>query len=137
MTEPETTPRRGRRARTLIPEAQAALEARASMEAHGEQSAAPGVRGAVAPPTADEPGPPLRKFGRRVRRMELGAQPAPSATEPEAASAEDSSAATMSRDLDGVELGGLSVPAAPDPRRAPRCAGRVVHRLERSNGRLV
>ncbi|MDN5820314.1 MAG: hypothetical protein L0H39_02375, partial [Brachybacterium sp.] len=61
MTEPETTPRRGRRARALSPEEQAALEARAAMEAPGEPSAVPGVRGAVAAPTADAPGPSLRK----------------------------------------------------------------------------
>ena len=137
MTEPETTPRRGRRARTLSPEEQAALEARASMEAHGEQSAAPGVRGAVAPPTADEPVPTLRKFGRRARIIELSEQPAPSATEPEAASAENSSVATISRDHDGVELGELSVTDAPEPRPAPRFDGRVLHRPEGSNGRLL
>lgn len=71
MTESETTPRRGRRARELSPEESAALEARAGMETAGEQVVRPGVRGAVASPTADAAVPTLRKFGRRARIIEL------------------------------------------------------------------
>ncbi|MDN5599114.1 MAG: hypothetical protein ACTHV2_13955 [Brachybacterium sp.] len=144
MTEPETTPRRGRRARALSPEEQAALEARAAMETTGEQSAVPGVRGAVAPPTADAPVPTLRKFGRRARIIELSEQPT---TEPAAAgagrtgaeepSAEDASVATIARDHDGVELGELSVTEAPEPRPAPRFDGKVLHRPENSGSRLL
>ena len=82
MTEPETTPRRGRRARALSAEESAALEARAAVEATGEQSAVPGVRGAVAPPTAESPVPTLRKFGRRARIIELSEAPAPEVARP-------------------------------------------------------
>src|SRR5699024_970589 len=102
------------------------------MEAHGAQSAAPGQPEAVAPPTADEPVPTLRQFGRRARIIELSDQPAPSAAEPEAASVQNSSVATISRDHDGVELGELSVTDAPEPRPAPRFDGRVLHRPEGS-----
>src|SRR5699024_3698452 len=127
MTGPETTPRRGRRARALSPEEQAAREARASE---------PGVRGAVAPPTADEPVPTLRKVGRRARIIELSEQPAPSAAEPVPA-AEDSSASTIGWDHDGVELGELSVTEAPEPRPAPRFEGKVLHRTEGGSGRAL
>ncbi|ATG51781.1 hypothetical protein CFK38_09795 [Brachybacterium vulturis] len=140
MTEPETTPRRGRRARALSPEEQAALEARAAREAPGGQAAAPGVRGAVAPPTADTPVPALRKFGRRARIIELSEQPeaAPAASGRGAATtAEDGSAAGVSRDHDGVELGELSVTEAPEPRPAPRFDGKVLHRPESNGGRLL
>lgn len=143
MTEPETTPRRGRRARALSPEEQAALDARAAMETTTEQSAVPGVRGAVAAPTADAPVPTLRKFGRRARIIELSEQPA--AATPGAASSEGGaapaadrgSAATISRDHDGVELGELSVTEAPEPRPAPRFDGKVLHRPESSGSRLL
>ena len=146
MTEPETTPRRGRRARALSPEESAAREARATVETTGEQSAVTGVRGAVASPTADAPVPTLRKFGRRARIIELSEGGAPSGTaradsgEAPAAgqtAAEDGSASTMTRDHDGVELGELSVTEAPEPRPAPRFEGKVLHRAERSGGRAL
>ena len=142
MTEPETTPRRGRRARALSPEESAALEARAAMEASGEQRTVPGVRGAVAPPTADAPVPTMRKFGRRARIIELSEQPDPQAGPSASASAsapgaEDGSAATTTLDHDGVELGELSVTEAPDPRPAPRFEGKVLHRPENSGGRAL
>ncbi|MDN5899992.1 MAG: hypothetical protein L0H74_07990, partial [Brachybacterium sp.] len=92
MTEPETTPRRGRRARALSPEEQAALEARASMESTGEPSVVPGVRGAVAAPTADAPVPSLRKFGRRARVIELSEQPEAPTDEAPTAEAESPAA---------------------------------------------
>ena len=131
MTEPETTPRRGRRARALSPEEQAELEVRAAAESSGEPSSAPAMRGAVAPPTADAPVPTLRKFGRRARIIELSEQP-------EAApAAEEASVATITRDHDGVELGELSVTEAPEPRPAPRFDGKVLHRPETSGGRLL
>src|SRR5699024_6474279 len=44
---------------------------------------------------------------------------------------------TISRDHDGVELGELSVTDAPEPRPAPRFDGRVLHRPEGSNVRLL
>lgn len=115
MTEP--APRRGRRARTLTPEEIAADEARA----------VPGVRGAVAAPTGDEPTPTLRKFGRRARIVEVDGSE----------SAEAGSAATITRDHDGVELGELPVTDAPDPRPAPRFEGTVLHRPEKSGGRAL
>ena len=146
MTEPETTPRRGRRARALSPEETAAREARATTETTGEQKAVPGVRGAVASPTADAPVPTLRKFGRRARIVELSEESA-SADAARAASgagtsdaqvpAEDGSVSTMTRDHDGVELGELSVTEAPEPRPAPRFEGKVLHRAERSGGRAL
>ncbi|HEX7351853.1 hypothetical protein [Brachybacterium sp.] len=135
MTVPETTPRRGRRARALSPEESAALEARTAREATGEQAAVPGVRGAVAPPTADAPAPMLRKFGRRARIIELSEQTAPEA-EPAPAAA-PSLGPDVARDHDGVELGELSVTDAPDPRPAPRFEGKVLHRPERSGGRAL
>lgn len=122
MTESDTTPRRGRRARELGPEESAALQE--------TRTSAPGVRGAVAPPTADAPVPTLRKFGRRARIIELSDDaPAPApAPVPEQPAARD-------RDLDGVELGELSVSEAPEPRPAPRFDGKVLHRPERSGSR--
>src|SRR5690606_8734028 len=140
MTEPETTPRRGRRARALSPEELAALEARAPREASGAATGMPGVRGAVAPPGADEPVPMLRKFGRRARIIELsedGASDAPAGADAPTAPAEETSIATIARDHDGVELGELSVTDAPDPRPAPRFEGKVLHRPERSGGRAL
>lgn len=119
MTEP--APRRGRRARTLTPEEIAADEARA----------APGVRGAVAAPAGDEPTPTLRRFGRRARIVEVDG------SEPVTESAEAGSAATITRDHDGVELGELPVTDAPDPRPAPRFEGTVLHRPEKSGGRAL
>lgn len=136
MTEPQTTPRRGRRARALSPEEQAALEARSAIEADGEHPAAPGMRGAVAAPTADAPVPSLRKFGRRARIIELSEHDA-SAADAAAPTAEGGSAATITRDRDGVELGELSVTEAPEPRPAPRFDGKVLHRPENSRGRLL
>ncbi|AXK45306.1 hypothetical protein [Brachybacterium saurashtrense] len=141
MTEPETTPRRGRRARALSAEESAALEARASVEASGEQPAVPGVRGAVAPPTAEAPVPTLRKFGRRARIIELSEEPAPEVARtaepaPEAPVAEDG-AATATHDHDGVELGELPVTEAPEPRPAPRFEGQVLHRPENTGGRAL
>lgn len=75
MTEPDTTPRRGRRARALSPEESAALESRTAAAITGEQAPVPGVRGAVAPPGPDSPVPTLRKFGRRARIIELSDDP--------------------------------------------------------------
>ncbi|MGP9582173.1 hypothetical protein ACT3SQ_09720 [Brachybacterium sp. AOP42-C2-15] len=147
MTEPETTPRRGRRARELSPEESAALEARAAMEP-AQQQAAPGVRGAVAPPTAGAAVPALRKFGRRARIIELSEAPAPALAEGETtespdadpavpAAVEDHPVSTLTHDHDGVELGELSVAEAPEPRPAPRFDGKVLHRPERSGGRAL
>jgi hypothetical protein len=127
MTEPETTPRRGRRARALSPEELAALGA-------VETSQGPGRRGAVAPPDADAPVPALRKFGRRARIIELSDQPAP---EPVGAPAPKAAETAVERDNDGVELGELPVTEAPDPRPAPRFDGKVLHRPERSGGRRL
>lgn len=149
MTEPDTTPRRGRRARALSPEESAALEE--------TRSSAPGVRGAVAPPSADAPVPTLRKFGRRARIIELSddatttapggeshaepsAEPHAEASaepgvEPTAAPAGEPSAGDL--DHDGVELGELTVSEAPEPRPAPRFDGKVLHRPERTGGRPV
>ena len=125
MTEPETTPRRGRRARALSPEELAALG--------GEETAkVPGRRGAVAPPDADAPVPALRKFGRRARIIELSDQPAP---EPVGAPAPRAAETSVERDSDGVELGELPVTEAPDPRPAPRFDGKVLHHPESSGGR--
>ncbi len=67
MTDQPATPRRGRRARKLSPEEQAALEKRATREL----SAVPGIRGAVPAPGADAPVPSLRRFGRHARIIEL------------------------------------------------------------------
>ncbi|MGP9746778.1 hypothetical protein [Brachybacterium sp. AOP29-B2-41] len=147
MTEPETTPRRGRRARELSPEESAALEARAAMEP-AQQQAAPGVRGAVAPPTAGAAVPALRKFGRRARIIELSEAPAPALAagettgSPDAdpavpAAVDDHPVSTLTHDHDGVELGELSVAEAPEPRPAPRFDGKVLHRPERSGGRAL
>ncbi|GAA4526447.1 hypothetical protein GCM10023160_21070 [Brachybacterium paraconglomeratum] len=139
MTEPETTPRRGRRARELSPEESAAREARAAMEPAQQQSAAPGLRGAVAAPSAGAAVPALRKFGRRARIIELSEDPSPAfAANPAAStSAERGSASTLTHDHDGVELGELSVTDAPEPRPAPRFDGKVLHRPERSGGRAL
>ena len=136
MTEPETTPRRGRRARELSPEESAALEARATMETTREPQSAPGVRGAVAPPTADAQRPALRKFGRRARIIELSEEPTPGG-DAAPATAEGGSTSTLTHDHDGVELGELSVTEAPEPRPAPRFDGKVLHRPERSGGRAL
>lgn len=125
MTEPETTPRRGRRARALSPEELAGAE---------PSPEAPGRRGAVPPPDADAPVPALRKFGRRARIIELSDQPAP---EPVGAPAPRAAEAEIVRDSDGVELGELSVTDAPDPRPAPRFAGKVLHRPESAGGRRL
>jgi hypothetical protein len=135
MTEPETTPRRGRRARALSPEELAALEARSAVEpGTGETAKVPGRRGAVPPPDADAPVPALRKFGRRARIIELSEQPAPA---PVGAPAPRAADATVERDSDGVELGELPVSEAPDPRPAPRFDGKVLHRPESSGGRRL
>lgn len=136
MTEPQTTPRRGRRARELSPEESAALEARAAMESTREQQAVPGVRGAVAPPTADAQRPTLRKFGRRARIIELSEESAPGA-EAKPSAADGGSASTLTHDHDGVEFGELSVTEAPEPKPAPRFDGKVLHRPERSGGRAL
>lgn len=129
MTEPETTPRRGRRARELSPEESAALEARAAMEP-AQPHPAPGIRGAVAPPSAGTAVPALRKFGRRARIIELSEDPSPAlVTSP--------AVGTVTHDHDGVELGELSVTDAPEPRPAPRFDGKVLHRPERSGGRAL
>lgn len=136
MTEPQTTPRRGRRARELSPEESAALEVRAAMESTREQQAVPGVRGAVAPPTADAQRPALRKFGRRARIIELSEEPAPSGGSAVPA-AEAAAVSTLTHDHDGVELGELSVTEAPEPKPAPRFDGKVLHRPERSGGRAL
>ena len=125
MTEPETTPRRGRRARALSPEELAGAE---------PSPEAPGRRGAVPPPDADAPVPALRKFGRRARIIELSDQPAP---EPVGAPAPRAAEAEIVRDSDGVELGELSVTDAPDPRPAPRFDGKVLHRPESAGGRRL
>src|SRR5690625_4457264 len=71
MSDSESTPRRGRRARALTPEESAALESRTASMVTGETSPIPGVRGPVAAPEADAPVPKLRKFGRRARIIEL------------------------------------------------------------------
>ena len=138
MTEPETTPRRGRRARELTPEESAALEARAAMEP-AQPQAAPGIRGAVAPPPAGSAVPALRKFGRRARIIELSEDPGPAlaASPAVGTSAEGVSASTATHDHDGVELGELSVLDAPEPRPAPRFDGKVLHRPEHSGGRAL
>lgn len=132
MTEAESTPRRGRRARRLSPEESAALES-------GQASAqVPGVRRAVAPPGADSPRPQLRKFGRRARIIELTDAPAPAAQPAAEISAEPAPNAIgpeLPRDRDGVELGELSVTEAPPPRPAPRYEGRVLHRSDGTTGR--
>ncbi|APX32190.1 hypothetical protein BH708_05015 [Brachybacterium sp. P6-10-X1] len=143
MTEPDTTPRRGRRARALSPEESAALDE--------TRTAEPAVRGAVAPPSADAPVPTLRKFGRRARIIELSEDPtstAPggeSATErttelsgasnAEPTTTPDTTRTAGDRDHDGVELGELAVTDAPEPRPAPRFDGKVLHRPERSGSR--
>lgn len=71
MTDSDTTPRRGRRARELSPEESAALESRTAAVVTGEMSPVPGARRAVAAPEADAAVPTLRKFGRRARIIEL------------------------------------------------------------------
>src|SRR5690606_41915077 len=125
MTGPETTRRRGRRARALRPEELAGAEPSAE---------APGRRGAVPPPDADAPVPALRKFGRRARIIELSDQPAP---EPVGAPAPCAAEAEIVRDSDGVELGELSVTDAPDPRPAPRFDGKVLPRSATARGLRV
>ncbi|WP_193103979.1 hypothetical protein [Brachybacterium sp. FME24] len=155
MTESDTTPRRGRRARALSPEETAALESRGADAATDDPAPVPGVRGAVAPPTAEAPVPTLRKFGRRARIIELSEDPTdPEATAalapvPDEKPASDASiapapaagpaprTAVVDRDQDGVELGELSVGDAPDPRPAPRFDGKVLHRPERSGNRQL
>jgi hypothetical protein len=135
MTEPETTPRRGRRARALSPEELAALEARTVTEPGAEEAPeVPVRRGAVAPPDADAPTPALRKFGRRARILELSDQPVP---EPAGVPAPRDAEEGTTRDHDGVELGELPVTEAPDPRPAPRFDGKVLHRPERTGGRRL
>lgn len=142
MTESETTesaPRHGRRARALPPE---------EITGPVAVTAAPGIRGAVAAPTADAPVPTLRKFGRRARIIELSEAPESVPSAPVEGSAADDSGSgqtagaestsatvVIDRDKDGVELGELSVSEAPDPRPAPRFEGQVLHRPERSGGR--
>ncbi|MBB5831208.1 hypothetical protein [Brachybacterium aquaticum] len=137
MTEPETTepaPRRGRRARALTPEEEAAFEARAAAEPAAEETGAvSGMRGAVAVPGADAPVPTLRKFGRRARIIELSEEGAAPGNATATATAEPE----IERDRDGVELGELSVTEAPDPRPAPRFEGRVLHRPESTGGRRL
>src|SRR5690625_6553361 len=64
MSDSESTPRRGRRARALTPEESAALESRTASMVTGETSPIPGVRGPVAAPEADAPVPKDRKSTR-------------------------------------------------------------------------
>lgn len=168
MTESDAPTRHGRRARRLTPEEEAAQQALAAATT-GDATAAPSVRGAVAPPDADAPVPRLRKFGRRARIIELAdpvdptVHPAPSDSSPARAGEEQSAdeitaghqtaAATSStatgpttggiatvpvdRDVDGVELGEMSVSEAPDPRPAPRFEGRVLQRSSDTGGRSL
>lgn len=205
MTESDAPTRHGRRARRLTPEEEAAQQALAAATT-GDATAAPSVRGAVAPPDADAPVPRLRKFGRRARIIELAdpidatAQSVPdgSSTQPTVeaqpgtatadtgisdvetsgagtdaavtASVETSDGAagpegpttspdvpaptpgtastpgtttslastvTVDRDVDGVELGEMSVSEAPDPRPAPRFEGRVLQRSSDTGGRSL
>src|SRR5699024_9641687 len=165
MSDSESTPRRGRRARALTPEERAALESRTASMVTGETSPIPGVRGPVAAPEADAPVPKLRTFGRRARIIELTdpldehtaaraatgqpgarADPGPGGADGPGQVGTASSTseprfagrtATIDRDRDGVELGELSVAEAPDPRPAPRFDGKVLHRPERSGGRSL
>lgn len=177
MTESDAPTRHGRRARRLTPEEEAAQQALAAATT-GDATAAPSVRGAVAPPEADAPVPRLRKFGRRARIIELAdpvdatVQPAPDDAssqttddeQPEAtalatagteaqvdeitpghdtAAADTTPGATatasvpVDRDVDGVELGEMSVTEAPDPRPAPRFEGKVLQRSENAGGRSL
>ena len=178
MSETDAPTRHGRRARRLTPEEEAAQQALAAATA-GDATAAPSVRGAVAPPEADAPVPRLRKFGRRARIIELAdpvdatVQTTPADASPEPADeqqaadeitpdheavagtgstgesdsnepATEKSATTgatstvaVDRDVDGVELGEMSVSEAPDPRPAPRFEGKVLQRSDDSGGRSL
>lgn len=157
MSETESAPRHGRRARRLSPEEAAAQEALAAQAAESDETGeAPGtgenppvepgfateseqqpaVRGAVAPPNAEEPMPTLRRFGKRARIIELAEGEAPAGdAEPTGAAALPEGGSPVVRDQDGVELGELTVTEAPDPRPAPRYDGKVLQRPERSGGK--
>lgn len=121
MTESETTPRRGRRARELSPEESAALEARAGMETTGEQVVRPGVRGAVAPPTADAAVPTLRKFGRRARIIELSEETPPEVAAGSASGAGEPASDETASDEPGADetASGEQGPAQPASREQP------------------
>lgn len=154
MSETESAPRHGRRARRLSPEEAAAQEALAAQAAESgeapetgehppvepgsatESEQPPAVRGAVAPPSAEEPMPTLRRFGKRARVIELAEGEAPARdAEPTGAAALPEGGSPVVRDQDGVELGELTVTEAPDPRPAPRYDGKVLQRPERSGGK--
>lgn len=152
MSETESAPRHGRRARRLSPEEAAAQEALAAQAAESgeapetgehppvepatESEQPPAVRGAVAPPSAEEPMPTLRRFGKRARIIELAEGEAPAGdAEPTGAAALPEGGSPVVRDQDGVELGELTVSEAPDPRPAPRYDGKVLQRPERSGGK--
>lgn len=154
MSETESAPRHGRRARRLSPEEAAAQEALAAQAAESgeapgtgenppvepgfatESEQQPAVRGAVAPPSAEEPMPTLRRFGKRARIIELAEGEAPAGdAEPTGAAALPEGGSPVVRDQDGVELGELTVSEAPDPRPAPRYDGKVLQRPERSGGK--
>lgn len=154
MSETESAPRHGRRARRLSPEEAAAQEALAAQAAESgeapetgehppvepgfatESEQPPAVRGAVAPPSAEEPMPTLRRFGKRARIIELAEGEAPAGdAEPTGAAALPEGGSPVVRDQDGVELGELTVTEAPDPRPAPRYDGKVLQRPERSGGK--
>lgn len=154
MSETESAPRHGRRARRLSPEEAAAQEALAAQAAESgeapgtgenppvepgfatESEQQPAVRGAVAPPSAEEPMPTLRRFGKRARIIELAEGEAPAGdAEPTGAAALPEGGSPVVRDQDGVELGELTVTEAPDPRPAPRYDGKVLQRPERSGGK--
>lgn len=154
MSETESAPRHGRRARRLSPEEAAAQEALAAQAAESgeapetgehppvepgsatESEQPPAVRGAVAPPSAEEPMPTLRRFGKRARIIELAEGEAPARdAEPTGAAALPEGGSPVVRDQDGVELGELTVTEAPDPRPAPRYDGKVLQRPERSGGK--
>lgn len=154
MSETESAPRHGRRARRLSPEEAAAQEALAAQAAESgeapetgehppvepgsatESEQPPAVRGAVAPPSAEEPMPTLRRFGKRARIIELAEGEAPARdAEPTGAAALPEGGSPVVRDQDGVELGELTVSEAPDPRPAPRYDGKVLQRPERSGGK--
>lgn len=157
MSETESAPRHGRRARRLSPEEGAAQEALAAQAAESgetgeapetgehppvepgsatESEQPPAVRGAVAPPSAEAPMPTLRRFGKRARIIELAEGEAPARdAEPTGAAALPEGGSPVVRDQDGVELGELTVSEAPDPRPAPRYDGKVLQRPERSGGK--
>lgn len=158
MSETESAPRHGRRARRLSPEEAAAQEALAAQAAESgeapetgehppvepgsapepatDSEQPPAVRGAVAPPSAEEPMPTLRRFGKRARIIELAEGEASAGdAEPTGAAALPEGGSPVVRDQDGVELGELTVTEAPDPRPAPRYDGKVLQRPERSGGK--